>query len=290
MFECAGPAGGACGSGADPVHSGRGLPVRHPPIARANRPRRPVACASPPPYEINPFFFSGLYGVPSRHFFPYPHLMTAARPWLGTPRFLRAPACYSPRRYPAGTLTLPVRRSLGLGESDCIVSNGSHPSVTSHQRPVAGRGAPSASRLPCREPRPGRDRFFLCASLRPSAPLRYLLWPSSSPVIGARISGGARLLRPDFSVGNPDSIGTHHSSLITVVPPSSFFPCTYKLRRVPARSMFFCFNQLQTSGEGGDMPLQKPKVWRFGLHCWKLEAGCHRLEAGSMTDAPLELR
>ena len=31
-----------------------------------------------------------------------------------------------------------------------------------------------------------------------------------SLVIGARISGGARLSRPDFSVGNPDSIGTSH--------------------------------------------------------------------------------
>ena len=41
-------------------------------------------------------------------------------------------------------------------------------------------------------------------------PARRSLGEGGSPIIGARISGGARPSRPDFSVGNPDSIGTSH--------------------------------------------------------------------------------
>ena len=107
--------------------------MRNPPDCPRQPPTAPSGLRLPPNYEINPFFFSGLYGVPKRHFFPYPRFMTATRPWLGTPRFARAPACYSPRQYPAGMPTVPVRRSLGLGGSDCVATKGPHPSVTSHQ-------------------------------------------------------------------------------------------------------------------------------------------------------------
>ena len=57
------------------------------------------------------------------------------------------------------------------------------------------------------------------------------------------------------------SLVPHHSSLITALVPSSLFPCTYKLPRVPARSMSFIFCQLQTPVGGG---------WSGG---WMLEAG-----------------
>ena len=105
---------------------------------------------------------------------------------------------------------------------------------------------------------------------------------------------GARCLRPDFRVGNPDPAGTASSSarlcvplrlcaifsghpcpssLIRVVPPSPFPSCTYKLRRVPVRSMSFPFSKLQTPGGGG---------------C--LEAGGWKLEVGRTKDASLEAR
>jgi len=162
-------AGGACASGADPVYSGRGLRVRLPPIAPANRPRRPVAGASRPPYEINPFVFSGLYGVPKRHFFPYPHLMTAACPRLGTPRLHRAPfasrrtcgrgapACFSPPDQPIPTQPESKPRLTALQQlrASSIPTKGSHPSVTSHRRPVAGR----RSRFHRDQPRITSHRF-----------------------------------------------------------------------------------------------------------------------------------
>ena len=112
------------------------------------------------PCEINPLFFSGLYGVPSRGFFLYPRLMTATRPRPGTPRFDRAPfasrracgrgapACFPPREHPlsndafcvptplSGIPAVPERMPqlpvlLQLGAKS-IATKRSRPSVTGH--------------------------------------------------------------------------------------------------------------------------------------------------------------
>jgi len=138
---------------------------------------------------INPLFFLGLYGVPSRHSFPYPRLMTATRTSPGTPRLPRAPARFSPRAHPLwrqafcaptnlrsgrvicvltplSGIPTPSKRMLKLPDllqlgARSIATKASHPFFTSHRRPVAGRSAPFASRLQCRESRFHRDQSLI---------------------------------------------------------------------------------------------------------------------------------
>ena len=103
--------------------------------------------------EINPSNFLSLYGVPNRQFFPYPRLMSATRPWVGTPRFDRAqlafrrtcgpgaPACFSPPNQPVptqseSTLTLPSVQQLGASS---IATKGSRFSLAGHRSPHSGR-------------------------------------------------------------------------------------------------------------------------------------------------------
>jgi len=64
------------------------------------------------PCEINPLIFSGLYGVPRRHFFLYPRLMTAIRPLLGTPRL--------PREHPVWKRASCAPTNLWSGRAFCV--------------------------------------------------------------------------------------------------------------------------------------------------------------------------
>jgi hypothetical protein len=117
------------------------------------------------------------------------------------------------------------------------------------------------------------------------------LSPSSSPSSGLASSASRHpslithhctspLRALPVSVRDPGPVRSvsHHSSLITAFLPSSLFPCTYELRRVPARSMCFVFSQLQTPAGRGwyDGPRLVPKLRD------------RRLEVGRMDNRPPE--